>query len=136
MTDDEADATREKLWKRKGLLLRDEDVLHAMEPVDNPTRLAYTRKKDGSISGDLASSEQLKLLKSYLFRLLGHMVDEIASGIVEPNPYTRGSSHNACAFCPYTKICHQQTVDGRRNYKSISAQRFWEDIEKEMSKNG
>ena len=93
-------------------------------------------KKDGALSGDLADREQLKLLEGYVFRLLAHMVEEIASGIVEPNPYTRGSSHSACDYCPYGTICHEKTVEGRRNYKTMSAQRFWEEIGKEMTGHG
>ena len=135
--DDEATVeSREKLWKRKGLLLADETVLQAMEPTEHPKRLPYTRKKDGSVSGDLADREQLKLLKSYIFALLGKMVDDIASGCVEANPYTRGGRHNACAFCPYGAICHQATVENRRDYAAMSAQKFWEEIDKEMSNRG
>ena len=136
-TDNEATIdAREKLWKRKGLLLADEEVLQAMEPSEKPRRLSYTKKKDGSISGDLADRQQLKLLKGYIFTLLGKMVDDIASGCVEPNPYTRGGRHNACAFCPYGAICHQATVEGRRDYAAMSAQKFWEEIEKEMNSRG
>ena len=131
-----AEKEREKLWKRKGLLLADEQVLSAMEPADKPVRLSYSRKKDGTISGDLADAEQLKLLRAYIFALLGKMVDDIASGCIEPNPYTRGGRHDACAFCPYGTICHDNTVPGRRNYAAISSQKFWEDIEKEMSSRG
>ena len=133
---DEAEKERQKLWKRKGLLLSDEAVLAAMEHTEKPLRLSYTRKKDGTISGDLADSQQLKLLKAYVFALLGKMVDDIASGCVEPNPYTRGSRHNACTFCPYGAVCHAATVEGRRDYAAITSQKFWEDIEKEMSGNG
>ncbi len=132
---DEAEKERQKLWKRKGLLLSDEAVLAAMEHTEKPLRLSYTRKKDGTISGDLADSQQLKLLKAYVFALLGKMVDDIASGCVEPNPYTRGSRHNACTFCPYGAVCHAATVEGRRDYAAITSQKFWEDIEKEMSSN-
>ncbi len=135
---DEADAekARQSQWKRKGLLLHDEAVLHAMEPGDVPQRLCYSVKKDGTISGDLADRDQLKQLEGYVFRVLAGMVEDIASGNVEPNPYTRGSSHNACAFCPYGTICHKETVDGRRNYKTMTAQRFWEEIGKEMERYG
>ena len=106
-----------------------------MEPGDNPCR-SYTRKKDGTIAGDLADREQLKKLKEFVFRVLSGMVEDIASGNVEPNPYTRGTSHNACAFCPYGAICHEAEVAGRRSYKAMSAQRFWEEIEKEGKTHG
>ena len=136
LSQEEAEAARQKIWKRRGLLLEDEDVLNAMEPGDKPRRLCCTRRKDGTLTGDLADREQLRMLKGYVFTLLGKMVDDIASGCVEPNPYTRGSSHNACAFCPYGAVCHQATVEGRRDYKSMTAQRFWEEVEKEMSNRG
>lgn len=136
LTDDEITAVKRKQLKRKGLLLHDEDVIYAMENADSPERLCCTRKKDGSLSGDLASGEQLKLLKQYLFRILAKMVDDIASGRVDANPYTRGGSHNACTYCPYGAVCHPASVEGRRNYKAITAQRFWEDIEREMMEHG
>jgi len=132
----EAQKAREAQWKRKGLLLNDEAVLQAMEPAEKPKRLAYSRKKDGTISGDLADRRQLQLLKGYVFALLGKMVDEISSGCVDPNPYTRGSRHNACAFCPYTAVCRERAEDGRRNYAAINAQKFWEEIEKEVNRRG
>ena len=113
-------------------MLLDDSVLDAMESDDTPNRMPYSRKKDGSLSGDLANTEQFELLKKYVFKLLGNLVDDIASGCVTPNPYTRGSSHNACAFCPYGSICHQETVEDRRNYKTMTAQRFWDEVEKEV----
>ncbi len=136
ISDEEAAAAREKIWKRKGLLLSEESVLDAMESSDAPRRMPYSHKKDGSISGDVADREQLRRLKHYVFKLLGKMVDEIASGRVEPNPYTRGASHDACTFCPYGQICHKENVKERRNYKAISVQRFWEDIERAVADNG
>ena len=135
LSDEDAEKERQSLWKRKGLVLADDDVLRAMENVDNPVRISCRRKKDGTVSGDIASREQFKLLNRYVFRLLGNMVDDIASGNVKANPYTRGSSHNACRFCPFGAVCHAATVEDRRNYKVMSAQRFWDEMEKEMSRH-
>ncbi len=130
LSDAEAEEARRKEWKRRGLLLHDEAVLEAMDPEESG-RLCCTRKKDGTLSGDLADREQMKQLENYLFRLLEKMVEDIASGNVEPNPYTRGTSHDACTFCPYGTVCQKGTVTGRRNYKAMTAQRFWEEIGKE-----
>ena len=135
MSDEEAEEERLRYWKRRGLLLDDEQILNAMDSEDYP-RLPCKKKKDGSISGDVASREQWKNLEKYVFTQVGNMVDEIASGNVTPNPYTRGTSFNACRFCPYGSVCHPQTVEERRNYKTMSAQRFWEEIEKEMKDRG
>ncbi len=136
LDEDAAEKERKAQWKRRGLLLHDEAVLQAMEPGEAPQRMCYTVKKDGSLSGDLADRDQMKQLENYIFRVMARMVEDIASGNVEPNPYTRGSSHNACAFCPYGSICHESSVDGRRNYKTMTAQRFWEEIGKELTNHG
>jgi len=136
LTDEEAAKLRAKELIRQGLLLNDETVLQAMEPGGEYRRLCCSVKKDGTLSGDLADREQLKLLKAYLFKILGRLVDDIASGNVQPNPYTRGSSHSACTFCPYGSICHEAQVEGRRNYEAMKAERFWQEIGKEMNPNG
>ena len=80
--------------------------------------------------------EQLKLLRQYVQRILQNLIAQIAQGNVEPNPYCRGKSYDACTYCPYGSVCHVQDVTGRRNYKAISAQQFWEDVEKEVESRG
>ena len=133
LTDEQAEKLRAKEWRRKGLLLDEEPVLQAMEPGEAPARMCYTVQRDGSRSGDLATREQMRTLRAYVYRVLARLVDEIASGNVTPNPYTRGTSHNACAFCPYGTVCHRDEVEGRRNYKAMTSQRFWEEVGKEKS---
>ena len=130
LSDEEAELARRKEWKRKGLLLHDDAVLKAMDPQDSG-RLCCTRKKDGTVTGDLADRQQLKMLERHVMKTLSGMVADIASGNVEPNPYTRGTAHNACSYCPYGAVCHQSSVAGRRDYKAMTAERFWEEIEKE-----
>ena len=132
----QADAKRAKELKRKGLILSDSDVISAMEGEDGPKRLSCKTGKDGSLSGDIADREQLQMLKDYVFWVLRKLVGEIASGNVDPNPYCRGTSHDACTYCPYKAVCHFAVVTGRRNYKAMTAQRFWEEIGKEMERHG
>ena len=136
MTEEEAARERLKQWKRKGLLLGDEVSLAAMDPSEKMDRLSCSRKKDGTLSGDIADREQLGMLKVYVRGWLEKMVNEIAAGLVDANPYTRGTSHNACTFCPYGEICHKETVQGRRNYKTVASQQFWEEIQKEVDRRG
>ena len=136
LAEDAADKERQGQWKRKGLLLSDREVLRAMEPDEESQRLCCKVKKDGTLSGDVADREQFALLERYVFHCLARMVEDIVSGNVEPNPYTRGTSHSACDYCPYGAICHKDTVAGRRNYKTMTAQRFWEEIAEEMKDHG
>ena len=120
-----------KQAKRRGLILKDEAVVRAMEPGEEIIRLSCKRNKNDELVGDVADREQLRQLREYVFRYLGGMVDDIADGRVDPNPYTRGSSHSACAFCPYGSVCAGDKEEGRRNYKVMTAQQFWERIGKE-----
>jgi ATP-dependent helicase/DNAse subunit B len=136
LSEEEANKERQKHWKRNGLLLLDEQSLQAMDPSQEMATLCCKRKKDGTISGDVADRAQMGMLKTYLMGVLRDMVDDIASGNVTANPYTRGTSHNACTFCPYGTICHQSTVTGRRNYKTMNGAQFWAEIEKEVADHG
>ena len=136
MKAEEADTKRGKELKRKGLILNDSDVIRAMEPEGSPKRLSCKTGKDGSLSGDIADREQFRILKNYVFHVLQKLVGDIASGNIEPNPYCRGTSHDACTYCPYKPVCHFAVVTGRRNYKAMTAQRFWEEIGKEMDRHG
>ena len=136
LTEEEVQAEREKKWIRKGLVLNNGSVLEAMADEDTENRMPYTRKKDGVLSGNLADSKQLANLKKYVFHILGKLVDEIASGNITPNPYTRGGNNNPCTYCPYGAICHAQTVQERRNFKAITANQFWEQVEKEVADHG
>ncbi|MGM9669036.1 MAG: PD-(D/E)XK nuclease family protein [Faecousia sp.] len=136
LTSEEADIQRDAERKRKGLILLDEQVIQAMEPGDSIRRLSCKRKSDGTLTGDLADAEQLRQLRAYVFDCLRSLTDQIASGQVEPNPYMRGTSHSACGFCPYGAVCRLDGTDACRNYKTMSAQRFWEEIEKEVRSHG
>ena len=96
LTCEQAREQRETQIRRRGLILDDDDVIQAMEPGEEIHRLSCKRKKDGSITGDVASREQMKLLETYVFGVVGDLVDQIASGDVTANPYTRGTAHSAC----------------------------------------
>lgn len=136
LTQEEAQAERQKQLRRRGLILNDEAVIQAMEPGEEIHRLSCKRKADGTLVGDIATSEQMGLLEEYVFYLVGQLVDQIASGDVSPNPYTRGASHSACSFCPYAPLCRLDRERGRRNYKAMTAQRFWEEMERQVKHRG
>lgn len=139
-TQSAADEAWEKIrrsqWVRAGLLLDEEDSLLAMTTRERLDMLGCKVDKEGRLVGELADRQRLLLLKRYVMHILSRLVDQIASGDVTPNPYTRGTSHDACAFCPYGSVCHKQSVAQRRDFKAISAQRFWEEIEREMERDG
>lgn len=136
LTTEDAEKARQSEWKRRGLVLRDEDVLKAMQDDENFSKISVKISKDGSIGGDVATAGQLGMLKKYVFSQLRDMVNDIASGNISPNPYTRGAAHNACRYCPYGEICHPAYVEGRRDFAAVSPAVFWNTVEKEAAENG
>jgi len=127
---------RAKNWKRSGILLDDEQALLAMDPEEPSLRMPFKRKKEGGFAGDLANENQFSMLRSYIFRYLRKMVDDISSGNVTANPYTRDNANGVCRFCPYGMVCHEGDVQNRRVFQNISADRFWEDVSREVKNRG
>lgn len=133
---DQIGKDRVKQIKRHGLMLADDQVIAASDPDGDQRRLSCKYNSSGVLVGDVADRDQMKLLKNYVFSTVGRLVDEIASGNVSPNPYTRGSYHNACSFCPYSAVCGLNREKERRNYKTMDSSRFWQDVEAEVKRNG
>ena len=121
---------------RKGLLLNDDLSLAAMDPRDDAPTLGLKGRRGSTNAVNLADGQQLDMLRRYVFKLLASMVDDIASGQVTPNPYCRGTEKNVCTYCPYAFVCHKDSVPGRRNYKAMDPQRFWNEIGKELQEHG
>ena len=135
LTAEEAESARMKSWKRSGLLLSDLDSLQAMDATEK-LEILPCKVKDGVVSGDVATHVQMGQLRDYITKWLQGMVNDIASGNIEPNPYTRGNNFDACTYCPYGGVCHKDSVATRRNYETMDEGRFWTEIEREVGKNG
>ena len=136
LSDEDAKQARDASWRRNGLVLNDIDVLQAMEPELPFRRLPCKQSKDGTVSGDVADRVQMKMLKKYMNIFLSSLIDDLAAGNVEPNPYMRGHNSGACIYCPYTSICAQREIPGMRNYEAVKPERFWQEIDKEVNGHG
>ena len=124
--DAKTDSERIKSHRRKGLLLNDEDVLQAMEPCKDaqPWLMPYKNGRNGP-SGDLMDTDQLDMLRRYVDSSLRSVTDEILSGNITPNPYTRGST-GSCNWCPYASVCHLDLCSNEpRSLRATSAEEFW-----------
>ncbi len=124
---------------RKGLILDDEAIITAMEHAGDgrPEFLPVKAGKSGGYTGDLASELQMELLRSFVMERLRRTADEIASGDISPNPYTRGAAHGSCDYCPYAQACQLDTYDGAvRRLAATDRKLFWEKIEQEVGGNG
>ena len=137
-TPEEAEKEHRKAQRRKGLLLDDEEILHAMEPGDDPIYLPYKFvRKDESRIGDLADSDQMRTLERFVFQRLGKLADGIACGEIEADPYWRGDEHNACRWCEYKEICHTESGEiPLRRRRAVSTEQFWQTVEQEVQEHG
>ena len=124
----EVEKKRRKEWQRSGMLLDDSQILEAMEPENGEKKVLQDIFR--------ADREQLRKLESYVFGLLTGTVNDIASGDVTPNPYTRGTAFDPCTFCPYGPVCHPEQNAQRRNFERINEARFWETVGKEEEHHG
>ena len=134
-TPEEVASSRHSLWKRDGMVLLDEQVIRAMIG-DDLKKVGVKVTKEGAVTGDVATEEQLHMLKGYVYKTLEKIVDDISSGSVSPNPYFRGPNDNACKYCPFGDVCHPEETADRRDFAATSHDLFWEKIESEMKKHG
>lgn len=137
MEADERMKAADKALCRSGLLLRDEEILWAMEQwgESGPRFLPLRVSKNGAISGDsLATAEQWGRLSRRLDDLLREMGQEIRSGNVDADPWQKGSSGRACDWCDYAQACHFEEGQGCDRYRylySVKGKEFWEKKEGE-----
>lgn len=129
------DLTRKKNKVRNGMILNDDLSIEAMDPQEGHP-LLHCPVKDGQYGGDVISGEQMDLMKAHVHLALERMVDDVASGDVNPNPYFRGTNEKACGYCPYMFICHRNETANIRNYMTVKADKFWEDVENEVKRSG
>lgn len=126
---------REKALRRQGLLLRDEDILTAMDGSEAYRLLPVKVSKDGALSGDLATKEQFAMLKAYVMATMEKLVAQIHEGELSPNPYFRGD-HDACRYCEYAPCCHLDLWGQERIYQKVGPEEFWQTVEKEVTGHG
>lgn len=129
MSPDEMQKERRKEQKRKGLVLEEESILMAMDETEEFRFLPVKQKKGGKLEGDLANVHQLRELKEYVKDCLSKLVNQIAEGSIEPNPYIRGQN-SPCNYCDYKGACHLDLWGAPREFKEIKSEEFWQEVEK------
>ena len=129
-------ADRSQALRRCGLLLRDPEVLRAMEheALEKPVYLPIRVNKAGDISKSLASAKQLGQLRRYVDRLLRQITREIRDGNIDADPVFQTPVRGACDYCQWAGACHFQEGHGRdrRHYQEkMDEEEFWETLRKE-----
>lgn len=128
-TDSAIAAQRLKEQKRSGLLLDDAAVLQAMEH-GAPAQAVYLpvgSRKDGTLTGSLATAEQLGKLGRHVDRVLRQIAGEIRRGNISADPCAYGTEKDACTYCPYrTVCCFDERYDRHRYLQKTDEKDFWQ----------
>ena len=124
--------------RRHGLVLNDPEVLEAMEhPEAGGLRFLPVRvsTRTGAITGEaLVTAERLDRLKKHTQHILQEIGRELATGVIDADPFWRSPEKNACLYCDYAAACHFEEgrgSDRRRYLPSLSGEEFWASIEGE-----
>lgn len=134
ITDEKLKADMRSALRRTGLVLGEPEVLQAMEhsALETPCYLPVSVKKDGSLSGDIATAAQLGHLERYVEKLLHQITGEIAQGNIDADPYTRGPQDSACTYCAFASACYfDESRDRKRQLRKTDSGEFWALMEKE-----
>ena len=124
-------AALHKELRRSGLLLAQPEVLQAMEhgAPESPVYLPVSVRKDGALTGDVASMARLGQLSRYVDKVLHQIAGELRRGNIDADPCTRGPADSACTYCPFVSACwFDEERDRRRWLRKPEREEFWEFI--------
>ena len=106
---EEVASARQKLRRRRGLLLNDPELLRAMEPglAESPRFLPVKLGKDGAPDSrsSVVSAPGLRKLGGHMQRTLQAIGEQLAHGEIRANPYYKSRTDLACSQCPYWAAC-------------------------------
>ncbi len=102
-SEEEVEENISSALKMKGILLDDENVLNATDPI--------TAKRQ-----KLASIEQFMLMKKHLNKVIKDICTSMSNGDIGINPCVK-SGYAPCDYCEYHSICN---IDNIKTYENIS----------------
>lgn len=123
MTKEEAEKEVLKKLKLKGLVLKDADIIKAMDNlISGYSDIISVRvNKDGSPSknSSVADLEDFQLLRKYVRKLIVELCEEMLEGNISIKPYKK-SNYTPCGFCDYSPICQFDTSIKGNQYRFIN----------------
>ncbi len=120
-------AERNKKLRMNGLILRDMDVIGAMERECQGVYIPVSSKGE-SVKGtdNLASLEEFGAVFAHIDRLIADMATELLSGKVEAVPAKGG--YDACEYCPYKASCGHKDTDKQRTVFKLDRAEIMRDL--------
>ncbi len=121
--------------RREGVILRDTDIINAMESGNEKEYVPITLTKNGSLSktSSVLSEKEFSRVKDRLKKILTRIGDELSRGEIDPNPYLH-ANYDSCMWCEYKNVCafdEDRGSDCKRELLSVKASDFLDDKEAE-----
>ncbi len=119
--------------KMKGIVISDNDgeIAYAMEHELNGKYIPVKVKKDGQLSGHLASLEELGMIHRKINELITQMGVELHMGKICRNPIKSSTHNNTCEYCDYQDVCANTKVIENRMAIEISDEEVKAQLKKE-----
>lgn len=121
---------RLKQLKTSGLLLRDRQVLAAMEPDLEGLFIPVKTKRDGSLTtagaaSALATLEEMGTLRRRVEALLLGIAKHLYKGEIDAAPVDK-QDHSPCGWCDYHRICTHEEGDQVRPLAQMDNEEAWD----------
>ena len=122
--------------RRSGLVLKDAEVLSAMEhtALTEPRFLPLALDRQHNITKGIATAEELGKLSRYVDHLLHQVAREVTGGNIDADPCTYSEAENACTYCEFASACHfgDGAEDQAHYIYPLPREEFFREIEGEI----
>lgn len=129
-SEEEVKQTKSKAYKMNGLLLRNDEILQAMEPDMGGLFIPITRNKNGEFSktaqNSLVSLDDLAKINRYIDKLVLNMATELHQGKIEAYPIK-----DSCGYCDYRGVCGVTKASLVKNPQSHKMEEILKEMQKE-----
>ena len=98
-------------YRMDGLVLRDVNVVRAMEDEGNGRYIPVSIGKSGNLSppGKLVDLAQMDRIKNHIDRIILDMTASLDKGDISALPTVTGDV-SCCGYCPYTAVCRRDRL--------------------------
>lgn len=121
-------------FKMKGLVIDDEtgEIAAAMENDLLGKYIPVKIKKDGTLSGSLATLEEIGLIHKKVNSLVSDMGMQLHGGQISHNPVENKNHKNTCEYCDYRDVCVNKRIINNRVLEELSEQQVKQQLIKEF----
>ena len=133
-------AEEKRSLKMNGLLIRDLDVLNAMEKnvqgIYIPAKLKSNGTDYNAQQTSVVSLESYGRIFAYIDKMFVEMAQSLLDGRIERMPAVTSSTKNACQYCSYSSVCGFEEGKAYRKLLPYKDEEAEELIRKKVEDNG